>query len=132
MSKSNNTHIDRRNSAAIMMYVGMLFLVPPSQPIVTSMGPAIENREGTSVAKCRSTGFKPMAVNVTWTSQGDHDGPDVKPTVTDMGNYTFTLVSHYTRALNRSHNGQSLTCSVSHMALTQPVSGSVTLTVLCT
>jgi len=96
------------------------------------MGPAIENREDTAVAWCMSNGFKPMAVNVTWTRQGLNIEPDVKPTVTDMGNNTFTLISHYTRVLNRSNNGKSLTCSVSHMALTQPVSGSVTLTVLCT
>ena len=96
------------------------------------MGPAFENKESASVARCKSTGFRPMAVNVTWTRQDDPIEADYNPIVTDMGNNTFSLESHYTGTLQRYHNGKTLTCSVSHMALTQPVSQAVTITVLCT
>jgi len=96
------------------------------------MGPVFENREGTAVARCTSTGFRPKAVNVTWTKQDDHIEPDFQPTFTDMGNSAFMLVSQYTGGFNRSNNGKTLTCSVSHMTLTQPVSESITITVLCT
>ena len=95
------------------------------------MGLAIENREGTAVAMCESSGFRPKTVNVTWTRQ-DQIERDFTPTVTDMGNNTFTLVSPYLWPLNRSHNGKTLTCSVSHMALNQPVTQTITISVLCT
>jgi len=95
------------------------------------MGLAIENREGTAVAMCESSGFRPKTVNVTWTRQNQSE-PDFTPTVTDMGNNTFTLVSQYLWPLNRSHNGNTLTCSVSHMALNQPVTQTITISVLCT
>ena len=106
-------------------------LVPPSQPNVTPLGPAFENREGTAIAKCMSSGFRPKTVKVTWTKQGYHSEPDFKLTLTGIGNNSFSLVSHYTRLLNRSNNGKTLSCNVSHMALTQNESESITITVLC-
>ena len=51
--------------------------------------------------------------------------------VTDTGNNTFMVTSDYRRTVNRSINGKTLTCTVSHVSLSSPTSGSVTLTILC-
>jgi len=106
-------------------------IVPPSQPILHSLGPAIEDKEDTVVARCSSHGFRPKELNVTWTLQDELSELDVNPIITENENKTFSLVSYYSRTLDRTHNGRILTCNVTHMTLTQHNATFGVITVLC-
>ena len=68
---------------------------------------------------------------MTWTLQGGLAEPALNKKVTDTGNSTFMVTSEYELAVNRTLNGKSITCTVSHVSLTTPRSLSVPLTVLC-
>jgi len=106
-------------------------IVPPSQPILHSLGPAIEDKVDTVIARCSSHGFKPNEINVTWTLQGEISELDDNPTITENENETFSLVSYYSRTFDRAHNGRMLTCNVTHMTLVQHNTTFGIITVLC-
>ena len=103
----------------------------PSEPFITLLGPLVESEDTASIARCTSTGFWPADINMTWTMQGGPVEPALNSKVTDTGNSTFMVTSDYRRAVNRSLNGKTLTCSVSHVSLSSPKSGTAALTVLC-
>jgi len=98
---------------------------------VTLLGPPVESGDVASIATCTSTGFWPTDINITLTAQGGPVEQALNQKVTDTGNNTFMVTSDYRRAVNRSINGKTLTCTVAHVSFPSPVSGSVTLTILC-
>jgi len=107
------------------------FVVPPSQPTANSLGPAIENKAKSTIARCATHGFKPKYINVTWSLQGEIGELDDHPTITEIDSNAFSMVSFYSRTFDRTHNGRILTCNVNHMAMTQAFSTSVAVTILC-
>jgi len=108
-----------------------LYVEPPSKPSVTLLGPPVESGDVAAIARCTSTGFWPADINITWTAQEGPVEQALNQKVTNTGNNTFMVTSDYRRAVNRSINGKTLTCTVSHVSLSSPTSGSVTLTILC-
>jgi len=106
-------------------------IVSPARPILHSLGPAIEDKVDTVIARCSSHGFRPKEINVTWTLQGDISELDDNPTITETENETFSLVSYYSRTFDRTHNGRILTCNVTHMASTQHNATFGVIAVLC-
>jgi len=105
--------------------------VPPSQPILHTLGPAIEDKVDTVIGRCSSHGFRPKEINVTWTLQGDISELDNNPTITENENETFSLVSYYSRTFDRKHNGRMLTCNVTHMTFAHHNTTFGIITVLC-
>jgi len=98
---------------------------------MNSLGPAIEDKADTVIARCSSHGFRPKEINVTWTMQGELSELDDNPTVTKNENETFSLISYYSRTFDRTHNGRILTCNVTHMTLRQHNATFGVITVLC-
>ena len=105
------------------------FTETPSEPSITLLGPPVESADVVSIATCTFTGFWPADINMTWTLQGGPIEPALNQKVTE--NNTFVVTSEYELAVNRTLNGKSITCTVSHVSLTAPRSLSVPLTVLC-
>jgi len=110
----------------------LICLETPSLPTVTILGPSVEGGDAASIARCTTTGFRPADINITWTIEGGPTNTSLHELVNETGNGTFMVSSDYRRAVNRTFNGKTLTCTVSHVSLTLPMSTSVLLTVLCT
>ena len=106
-------------------------IVQPSEPSISLLGPPVESDNVASIARCTSVGFWPSDINMTWTMQDGPAEPAINQKVTDTGNFTFMVTSDYRRAVNRTLNGKTITCTVSHVSLPSPRSGSKPLTVLC-
>jgi len=105
--------------------------VPPSEPSVSILGPPVESDNVASIARCTSDGFWPADINMTWTMQEGSAEQAINTIITGSENVSFMVTSDYRRAVNRTLNGKTLTCTVSHVSLPSPRSGSVPLTVLC-
>ncbi|XP_026546062.1 nectin-1-like [Notechis scutatus] len=79
------------------------------------------------VAVCTSSNGKPPA-RVTWQSRLNGNS-SVKQTNNSDG--TVTVTQHYTMIPTKEANEQQITCLVEHVALTQPESFPVRLSILC-
>jgi len=101
-------------------------------PNVTAIGLIVEGQSASHIAQCISHGFRPKSVNVTWMLSGEGTVTDTNPIVTnDTSPDTFRLTSYFSRSVTRQDNGKVLSCSVSHETLQSPVTGNMTLDVLC-
>jgi len=116
----------------VMLYLWCLLAVTPSMPNVTAIGLIVEQQSASRITQCISHGFRPKSVNVTWMLSGESPVTDSNLTVVnDTSPETFRLTSYFSRSVTRQDNGKVLSCSLNHETLQSPVSGNMTLDVLC-
>ena len=92
----------------------------------------MEQQPTSRIARCTSSGFRPSAVNVTWVLSGESPMTATNTIVmNDTNPDTFRLTSYFSRSVTRHDNGKVLSCSVNHETLQSPVTGNMTLDVMC-
>jgi len=96
------------------------------------VGSLTAGNDDTNIAQCTSTGFRPQDIGLSWRIEAENAEPVTNPLVSNITNNRFEVTSYYRRAVKKSDNGKTLTCSVSHAA-TQTIllPGSVRLNVSC-
>ena len=107
-----------------------LCLEQPQQPTITLLGSPLEDRNATAIARCTTSGFWPESINVNWTL-GEYTEQASSLNITDLGNRSFSMTSDFVTSVNRTQNGKTMSCSVTHVSLTSPRTTSVPITVLC-
>ena len=87
--------------------------------------------ENTTVAVCIASGFRPESgVDISWLFRNSSTLPQ-STTVFDSNTNTFRIAAYFIMNMFREDNGQSLTCSINHLSLDEPLIETSTLIVKC-
>jgi len=103
----------------------------PARPSVTVLAAQTEDSPVASIARCTSSGFSPATITLTWRLENGPAMPDQDAITTPMGDDLFTVSSTFNYSVQRTENGITLICSVSHVSLTSPLAGTATIPVFC-
>jgi len=103
----------------------------PSRPNVTVLATQTERSPVANIARCSSSGFSPATITLTWQLENGSAMPDQDALTTPMANDLFSVSSTFNYSVQRTDNGKTLTCSVSHVSLNSPLSGTATIPVFC-
>lgn len=106
-------------------------LVQPQQPVITKASDLVESSTSVPLANCSTMGFRPATgFTLVWTFGSKQQTYSGTPSV-DLITETYSATSQYETTVNRSDNGRTLTCSVSHGTLASPKTASVSVAVQC-
>lgn len=106
-------------------------LVQPHQPVITKGPDPVESSTSVRLASCSTAGFRPATgFTLVWTF-GSKQQTYTGTLSEDLATETYSATSQYETAVNRSDNGRTLTCSVSHWTLASPKTTSTLVVVQC-
>ena len=132
---SDLSHILCANRLSRLSLVELMFIIlctdRPSRPNVNVLATQTEYSPVASIARCTSSGFNPATITLTWQLENGPAMPDQDALITPMANDLFSVSSIFNYSVQRTDNGRTLTCYVSHSSLSSPLAGSATIHVLC-
>lgn len=106
-------------------------LVQPQQPVITKASDLVESSTSVPLANCSTMGFRPATgFSLVWTFGSKQQTYTGTPSE-DLATETYSATSQYETAVNRSDNGRTLTCSVTHGTLSSPKTTSTLVVVQC-
>ena len=89
----------------------------PTWPSVVVRSPLVEGPVVATLATCSSSDFRPGNITVSWLLQGEIVEIMPDTVVLPIAGEKFRVTSQYKRAVSRTENGKTLTCTVNHETL---------------
>lgn len=104
----------------------------PQQPAITKYQPPIEGSTSVQLATCATYGFRPAeSFALQWKFGDQQQQSPSNLTLQKTPEETFNYTSQYQATVNRTDNGKTLICTVSHRTLTAQLFTEETITVQC-